>query len=59
MNMFEKAGYLLSLLFSYLFMLIAWIIILVTAWKRVFEIIVYAMFFPIGISYVVRGGLDS
>lgn len=59
MNMFEKAGYVLSLLFSYLFMLIAWVIILVTAWKRVFEIVIYAMFFPIGISDVVRGGLDS
>ena len=59
MNVFEKAGYLLSLLFSYIFMLGAWLLILVTAWKRVFEIVVYAMFFPIGISDVVRGGLQS
>lgn len=59
MNIFEKAGFLLSLLFSYIFMLGAWILILVTAWKRVFEIVVYAMFFPVGISDVVRGGLQS
>lgn len=59
MDIFQKAGYMLSLLFSYLFMLIAWVVILATAWKRVFEIIVYAMFFPIGISDVVRGGLES
>jgi hypothetical protein len=59
MSLFEKAGCILSVLISYLFMLIAWIMILATAWKRIFDIIVYAMFFPIGISDVVRGGLDS
>ena len=59
LNLFEMVAYMLSLLFTYIFMLGAKLLILVTAWKRAFELVVYSMFFPIGIADTVRGGLQS
>lgn len=59
MGIFEQVGYILSMLLSYLIILISWLIILVTAWKRIFNIVVYALFFPIGIADIVKDGVDS
>lgn len=59
LDIFGIVAYLLSLVLTYLFMIGARILILVTAWKRTFELVVYSMFFPVGVSDVVRSGLQS
>ena len=58
-NMIENVGKILirfpSTLVLYLCKLIAYIIV----WKRTLEIVVYAIFFPIGIADSVKGGIQS
>lgn len=59
MNIIEQIGFLFGIWFNYLFLLLVMLMISISTWRRVFDLVIYSMFFPVGISDIVKGGLQS
>jgi hypothetical protein len=59
MNIVEQIGFLFGIWFNYLFLLVVMLMISISTWRRIFDLVIYSMFFPIGISDIVKGGLQS